>query len=357
MESQQSNIHCVHEDVEDTDFPCSLESQMTSGQWAALSQEAKAEHTVTSGHHTDVGPQPNQEALTRQQEASQRQRGRAARHRSEYYRNHGTQNFRNVIPGMVEVIRAFRGVVEEHPEKVDPGCLRLLKEFSDDDQLAQIVSDSCPEASRTLFIHCQLPARERTSLPRVWCSQDAAHQAYPSRQDLYESRTGLYKRGVYWILMNKSPVFRDPNDIYRHYVGSGRSPKGGMLLRAVEHSDAKYREEHPKSGLYSFLGKPDVKHKICILSEWAPIEEYNPGKEETFDEILFTEALWQALLCSGDVDNMSGLASRLENALDQIRPAGMFERSGINVRSALEPPYPERNNKRRHRQSLKYHIN
>jgi hypothetical protein len=65
-----------------------------------------------------------------------------------------------------------------------------------------------------------------------------------------------------------------------------------MILRALQHADAKHMAKNPPTHLYKHPGQPGTTHRVYRPARWPAINEV-PSKEETSVEILLGEMLWQ----------------------------------------------------------------
>jgi hypothetical protein len=292
-------------------------------------------------------------------DASQRQRGRAAE--AETLRNSSAperidQSFgSDFIPRLVEEIGRIRQTVAENEQSVTSGCKAFLKQFNDDElgafQLAGhfsteigllletgIVPNLSPDdhdSKHDTFTHVKLPI----------FSRPAGHPRHPS--GFNRSTIGLYRRGVYLIEAYELCLRCQESGRRRHYinvwyyVGSARSSRGGMILRSVQHSNTKYRNEN-RQLLYDILNRQNVRYRTYVLADWDPSRE-NPNIEPTFDDILLVEAICQNMLATGDKRRMSDLFVKMhpviESAGPKRRPYG-----GLNQKSALERDGPAGNN-------------
>jgi hypothetical protein len=80
------------------------------------------------------------------------------------------------------------------------------------------------------------------------------------------------------------------------YIGSGLRNEGGMLIRALQHSNHEYRELHRQKSnrpVYEELGREGWTHSVYILSAYSVTDPMDYG------EALVFESLWQAVRCAG----------------------------------------------------------
>jgi hypothetical protein len=292
----------------------------------------------------EVEPQseldPVKQRSIAESEASQRQRGRADLPRNRLPVDLIAHYFgqKDLVPTMVKVMKALRKSVEMRPECIDTGVKRMLKEFPDDEQLCTNLALRFNYGSAKLFSSDNITAGSLLSspshaLPIVWARSRTG--LYPPLWSFEEDKQkGLHKRGVYLLELWK-PSSEHPGHFHMFaYVGSGRSAKGGMLYRSIQHADPKYRAEHPTILLYKHLKEPWVSHRVYALCEWPAIAQ-PPSKEETYDEILLLEAMCQIRLGTGCPKGMSKFFREAQDCFDVENPRTVVYR-GLNRESALE---------------------
>lgn len=230
-------------------------------------------------------------------EASQRLRGKAELPENNLPTAHITKHFgkKDLVPTMVRAMKAVRKGVETSPECVDTGIKRMLKEFQDDEILCTRLATHLSSESAKLF--CTGDIKNSTlniyspyGLPLIWKKSSASKYSALSSFERGEQK-GIHERGVDLLWFHEALTDHG----YRCYVGSGRSAQGGMILRALQHGDPKHRAKNPTTHLYKHLGQPGTTHRVYRLARWPAIDEV-PSKEETFDEILLVEMLWQIRL-------------------------------------------------------------
>jgi hypothetical protein len=198
-----------------------------------------------------------------------------------------------------------------------------------------------------MFTERQLPSSdyvEKVDLDTIFHSGKAAHGCYPNLQQMENpdiEPKGNHKRGVYL-----SEVWRFCKICCRkgymhirkrwYYVGSGRAAQGGMLIRAIQGANQKYRNSAGPMPLYELLEDDNIGFRVYSLAEWDGITA-EPVSEETFDDILLVEALFQVALQTGYGNRASTKFKRLQLAFHGPNPKPVAY-YGLNVRSALEDP-------------------
>jgi len=299
-----------------------------------LSQQARdALDTEAIGK---VEAEPRKMRSRAEEEASQRLRGKAELERNKLPSDLTANRFRehDPVPTMVRIMKAIRKNVEASPECIDTGIKRMLQEFQDDEILCTRLAIS-HFSSDTAKIFCTgvVPMTggwpSPDALPLVWRRTHASD--YPSLREIESGKEkGLHVRGVY--LLQSYENWR--SKAFHYYVGSGRSAQGGILLRALQHGDPEYRARNSSLYLYKHLNRPGIWYRIYRLSDWPAISEV-PGKDDTFDEILLMEKLWQIRLRTGVSGKMSGFFRAVQDSFDGDTPVKVMHK-GLNVYSALE---------------------
>lgn len=269
-------------------------------------------------------------------EAYDRQRGRSSRiKKSKSLRD--TDNVdpvfhADLISKLASIIARLRIAVENYhdQEVIDEGCRRLLMEVGDDEKLAYLMSTHFTQHSAALFLGGHSMVTGSPPGPLLW-------ESCPVRGYIMGPQTR--SRGVYLIDLSQcshggGPLTNTPE--YK-YVGSGRSARGGVGLRVAEHSDPNYRNSHG-SRLYRVW---DNLRPACVaiylLAEWDPLPiDANPGRYETFDDILLAEAIWQVALQTSAPDYMSDFTHFLRSKVPGDKDLVSNVWQGCNINSALE---------------------
>ncbi|PMD34888.1 hypothetical protein L207DRAFT_128571 [Hyaloscypha variabilis F] len=296
----------------------------------------KACEALTEVMGEDERVNPTETRSVAEKDASQRLRDKATLDRKKLPMDLIAHHFGdpNLVPLLVRALYACRKIAGIWPGPVDTGLKRLFKEFPDDEQLCTKLALRFTNGGARIFCNGSITADSLGSspshaLPLIWSRSEAAK--YPSLSSFKnDEQKGLYKRGVYWC----EAYGPDPGNPSRYNlyvsVGSGRSAKGGMLYRAVQHA------ENPTSLLYKHLNRPGTGYRIYSVCEWPAISVI-PSKEETYDEILLVEALCQLRFRSGYLGRRSRFFKAVQDTFDDGCPE-MKPWIGLNVDSALEKP-------------------
>ncbi|KUJ15205.1 uncharacterized protein LY89DRAFT_735336 [Mollisia scopiformis] len=262
-------------------------------------------------------------------------------------------------------------------EKVDSGAVAFLKEFKDDTRQAAVhINGHFRNRTCSLFLMGNVLRNLHPGLPLYLpslCDPDTAKkEKYPSRQAFDRGdETGKHQRRVYLIRAVRKELIEPVTLLlsylapstststqpllvrYRytvfHYVGSDRSAKGGMLLRAVEAAAPEYCRGN-RTELHKELSNLNTTFKVYILADWDSIRS-ELSKESDFDEILIAEAICQTILRTGCLfrqsgnrgEKMTGFFKHLQLEAGDDEP--LPNNNGLNVQSALESlRYPDRRN-------------
>lgn len=273
-------------------------------------------------------------------DAKARQQGRASRIAV------SSSNLTYMVARTVQRLRIAVGTYRQI-YRIDDGCKELFNQVPDDQMLASVISDRLNPYSAELFLGTSSMATTGPPGQLLW-------ESCPNRSSGYRAPPESRSRGVYLVVLcecchNGSP----PTTEYR-YVGSGRSvkgkgeftDKGGVMLRVAQHTSPGYREKFP-SKLYDTwknLRSPCVA--IYLLSEWNELSiKAHPASDETFDDILLAEAVWQVVLQTSS----TGRDGRLSEFTDFLQGQSNGYESlfsnvwrGCNVDSALEKSRDQR---------------
>ncbi|KAH8682785.1 hypothetical protein BGZ60DRAFT_205553 [Tricladium varicosporioides] len=242
--------------------------------------------------------------------------------------------YANLTYKLARTISVLRAAVETYPFRqiFDKGCEKLLTEVRNDEKLASLISNHFNRNSANLFLG--VPPTVTGSPPGQLLWEGCPNNGYRVAP---ESRS----RGVYLIVLSEcchrggmptnTPVYE--------YVGSGRSLRGGVMLRVAEHTDPTFRKhEEPHSNLYKVwnrLSSPCVS--IYLLAEWdSPPPNVNTSSAEAFNDILLAEAIWQVALQSSVPDRPSDFTQYLQGLVPGKIDLSPNFWIGCNIKSALE---------------------
>ncbi|CAG8949088.1 hypothetical protein HYFRA_00002217 [Hymenoscyphus fraxineus] len=267
-------------------------------------------------------------------EAHERNQGRANR----ISISHDSLTYK--IAGTIEMLRA---AVQAYPavDRINEGCKELLRQVPDNHMIASAISPHFNRQSCDHFLGIDHWGSRAASGNLLWAS--CPNNGYGYHTDAIDPRA----RGVYLIVLSECCHGGRPSTTQYHYVGSGRSVNGkgraagtgGVMRRVAEHTSPEYRHANP-STLYNTwhnLQSPCVA--IYLLAEWNALPTTaNPASDESFDDILLAEAVWQVMLqtfTTGRDGNWSDFTAFLQGmCYGHERLFG--HPTGCNVDSALE---------------------
>lgn len=191
-------------------------------------------------------------------EASQRQRGKSELARDQLPLDLLTHFWKDqdLAAEIMRCINLMRRHIEQYPGCVDPGVKRYFKEFGNNRHICtqlgmhfnsgsvEIFSKGSPSIFKTMSLSSR-------GVLLIWDTLHSPATDYPPLSSFEAGHEkGRHKRGVYLIKAHK------PQSRVRYCIGSGRSAKGGMLLRAIQHGCFEYRKENPQF-LYTYLNNPE----------------------------------------------------------------------------------------------------
>jgi hypothetical protein len=263
---------------------------------------------------------------------------------------------RELVDKMESSIEMLQAAVHAYPKNniIDNGCKSLLDQVKANPdfawQLANRLAGHFNRQSAALFLGMPpgLSTRTTTPGPLLW-QDDLCTERHFERPTIQPSDR---RRGVYLIVLRPCchDISSSTSNKELRYVGSGRSARGGVMLRVREHTkyEVDYRNgaNHGlKPKLYDEWNKLEPAcAAIYLLAEWDELPPYaNPGLADDFDDILLAEAIWQVVLQTAvrDENRMSEFTQFLKGQLPEDERLVNEYWEGCNVNSALEKSWRE----------------